>query len=217
MGTSRATPTYKEQVAAMERIYASQNSKVYVAGPFFNEPQVAMISRIQDILTKLEYPYYSPRLDSGSADLTPEQRKDPKAWDPVFDSNLRQLHSCKLMVACLSYPLAPQEGLYNLRVGEGGSVTGIGPRVEIPDSGTVFELGYRKMLSRTQTGLVTVGFILGERPEKLNLMLMKGHQGLLCGYAKLEQFLTVLEPSQPGAYTGHYDWSAVYQEGHEVE
>lgn len=194
-----------------------QKPKVYVAGPFFNQPQIDMICRIQGILTRLGYSYYSPRTDSGSADLTPEQKKDPKAWDPIFDSNLRELHSCKLMIACLSYPLPLHDGLFSVHLGEGGLVE-VGARVEIPDAGTVFELGYRKALSRSQMGLTTVGFILGEKPEKLNLMLMKGHQGLICGYAKLEKFLSEQKDKRDtGPSDSLYDWSAVYQEGHEVE
>ena len=62
----------------------NRKPKVYIAGPFFNEPQTDLICKIQRILRQQGYPYYSPMLDSGSADLTPEQKKDPASWKPVF-------------------------------------------------------------------------------------------------------------------------------------
>jgi len=217
--------------------------RVYVASPFFNGAQIAIVEEIQQVLEKNEFPYYSPRIHSGSLDFTPEQRKDPKAWEPVFKSNVDELHRCDLMIAVVEYampcsatnPLFPEyKAREFLTVGvEGNIMLGTGkvkksyqikePRLEleVPDSGVVWEMGYWKANSDSKAGR---GYL--KRPivayhssetKQLNLMISHSVDGILLGKAALHDFFRSTESDSFKGVEYHFNWSVVKRFGGTVE
>ncbi len=150
---------------------AQTPAEVYIAGPFFNPVQIETISKIETLLANLGIPYYSPRLHSGSADMTPEQRRDPQAWVPVFNSNIQYLTQVQVVIAVVSYEIPDGSAFGSLRpIGLQESWSSPDPSVfqcmgkrqhpehpddqelsrwpykftslELPDTGTVYEMGF---------------------------------------------------------------------------
>jgi len=159
--------------------------KVFIASPLFNEPQIEIIAKIEDLLTKYGYKYYSARKHSGSDKMTPEQRKDIHAWDPVFNSNEQGLNECRVMIAVLEYALPDCTyfgSLYSPCVEPFGPGTQFTP-IELPDAGTVWECGYHRA-----QGKLVLGFHQ-DKAKHLNLMLTHGCDGMIRGWENLECFL----------------------------
>jgi hypothetical protein len=201
-----------------------ETPKVYIAGPFFNDPQREIIARIEDLLTSMSIGFYSPRLHSGSADFTPEQRKDPKCWQRIYESNVKQMHVCGIVLAVIEYALPPNCGLYSI-----GNYEPVPPlvirkdlpggrervttftaqtfgRVEIPDLGTAWEMGYARGWNGAlsivgQPGehryLPVVAFHTFKPPAELNLMLAHGCDGILTGWDAMHGFLSPTLPASP--------------------
>ena len=224
------------------RLPTQEVKDIYIAGPFFNSVQIEIIERIESILTSNGFSYYSPRLDSGSHLLTAEQKKVRKNWDHIFESNIQALHRCKAGIFCLGYPHpwplalhvtrpfseeecaeliarmnAPQYGKPIL-LAKDATIARIGREVELPDSGTVFEMGYMCALKKPR-----IGFHPDNTPDKLNLMLTHGLDGIVLGWENLSQFLS-FEVSfslycvdYENAVKHYIDWSACEQFEKEVE
>lgn len=159
--------------------------KVFIASPLFNPPQIEIIEKIEALLEKNGYEYYSARKHSGSDKMTPEQRKDLRAWDPVFDSNEQGLNECRVMIAVLEYALPEGEALTLSRMfAEPDDLyCEIRECVELPDAGTVWEAGYHRA-----QGKLVVGFHT-DQAKHLNLMLSHGCDGLIKGWDNLKQFI----------------------------
>lgn len=86
--------------------------KVYIAAPFFNEEQVAIVQSVEDKLISLDIDFFSPRSEGVLKDMTKEQQQKSKR--KIFDSNIKNMNECSHMIAC----------------------------AEHKDSGTIFEMGY---------------------------------------------------------------------------
>lgn len=91
--------------------------KVYLAGPFFDDQQIRLITEVEKALTANTSvkKFFSPR--KGSSD----QANDigSARWaKATFQEDIQQINQCEVMVAILDYPHAN------------------------PDSGTAFEIGY---------------------------------------------------------------------------
>jgi nucleoside 2-deoxyribosyltransferase len=182
--------------------------KIFIASPLFNAAQIAIIAQIEAMLAGHGYDYYSARLHSGSDKLTPEQRRDIRCWDPVFDSNEAGLDECRVCIAVLEYPLPYGQEMGVLRrLGQDEQWTSPTPsvflstdvaehlegrgmhhpyaytRLELPDAGTVWETGYMRA-----QGKIVVGFH-SDKAKHLNLMLSHGCDGLIRGFENLEGFL----------------------------
>lgn len=72
--------------------------KVYLAGPFFNPQQVAIIEKIEVLLSKFKgLEVYSPRKDGVLIDMSPEERA--KAKRGIFEKNVKEIYACNLMVS----------------------------------------------------------------------------------------------------------------------
>jgi nucleoside 2-deoxyribosyltransferase len=184
--------------------------RIYIGGPFFNQPQIEIISKIQGMLTRHGFSYYSPRLDSGSLDLSPEDRKDPAKWKPIFQSNVDNLHTCGVLLAVVEYAmekgtalaLCHEEPIYRSPPLQSGVILKAagGRSIELPDSGTVWEMGYVRALNDfaehvSACGLTPppkrpiVAFHSSKPPEKLNLMLSHGADVIVSGWSRLESML----------------------------
>lgn len=89
--------------------------KVYLAGPFFNQEQLARIEFIERLLQKNDYDVFSPRKASllkGDSSLDKMKK--------TFDNNIKSIDECDFVLAILD---TEQENKYS-------------------DSGTIFETGY---------------------------------------------------------------------------
>ena len=168
--------------------------KIFIASPLFNPQQTAIIERIEQIITAAGHTFYSARLHSGSDKMTPEERKDLRAWDPIFESNVKGLDDCEAMIAVLEYAMPKGQSLI---LHENGTAL---REVELPDAGTVWEMGYHRAQDKP-----VIGFHSQERPAHLNLMLTHGCMGLVLGYGALESFL---KPGTPSEARGTFQWSA---------
>jgi nucleoside 2-deoxyribosyltransferase len=167
---------------------------VYIAAPFFNDPQTEIVSRIEDLCGRHGLRYYSPRLHSGSGGLTPAEKKDPASWKPVLESNIQALHECTLLIAVIEYALndiSDKLGIWN--PGDEQEAPSLIEIPEIPDTGVVFECGYVYALNHTAYGTAhptaIIGFHTTKQPEKLNLMLSHTLDGYVQGYDNLGRFL----------------------------
>jgi len=154
--------------------------KIFIAAPLFNANQIDIIVGIESILDFYGFGFYSARLHSGSDKLTPEDRKDIRKWDPVFDSNEQGLNECSVCVAVLEYAMSEDECLGIVSSTEGGLDY---KPVELPDAGTVWETGYMRA-----QGKLVIGFHTTKRASHLNLMLSHGCDGLICGLHNLDHF-----------------------------
>lgn len=176
--------------------------KVYIAGPFFNEAQDADIRRIEKLCEELGLDYYSPQIHSGSADIQPEDRKNLDAWRPVFMSNVNALVSCDLLICCLNWALPPNQTvcLANWEQDPRSqseschSLVGDPVLLDIPDSGTVWEMGFTYCANQFQLlapPMPIWGCYLQRAPKQVNLMLQMGTDRIITSFELLETALAL--------------------------
>ncbi len=96
---------------------------VYVAGPFFKPEHILELKKVEDWLKRTDMSFYSPRL---------ELRYKPGVSEPIvaqraFWLNKFHIKSCRLVLACLSFP----------------------------DAGTAWELGYADAFMKPRLGWTT--------------------------------------------------------------
>lgn len=168
---------------------------LYIAAPFFNAPQISIVERIERMCDAAGLTYYSPRLHSGSADLTSEQRKDFNAWKPVLDSNIKAIVESRLLLAVWEYAMPDGIALVPAKYiryydftddivppkGYVFDVNNTAKPIELPDNGVVFECGYAHA-----TFTPIVAFHSTKQPSELNLMLTHTAIGVITGWEKLE-------------------------------
>lgn len=177
--------------------------KIYLAGPFFNEVQVTELIKIENVFEDRRIQIYSPRLHSGSHRMTPEQRKNRSNWDSVYRSNIDAMHSCDIMLAILDYQLPKGREVHVVDNYDGYTINPITGhemvdsliKLQIPDTGTVFEMGYFNALQKPVIGYVS------QMPKSMNLMLTHGVHGVVEGAKNLLKFLTPGTPNYPDSWT----------------
>lgn len=72
---------------------------VYLAGPFFNDAQVAEIQSVEEMLKEAGFTFFSPRLECRY-----KPGDDPIVADRAFWLNIYHVTTCKFVMACLSWP-----------------------------------------------------------------------------------------------------------------
>ena len=87
--------------------------KIYLAGPFFNEKQLATIELIETQLDKLGFDYFSPRKGGGKIEHLPLEQKK-KESKRIYQSNIDAIMECNILLAV----------------------------IDGRDTGTIFEMGY---------------------------------------------------------------------------
>jgi nucleoside 2-deoxyribosyltransferase len=162
--------------------------KTYIAAPLFNESQIEIISSIEQILSSRGIDYYSPRIHSGSHLMNDEDRKNTDAWKAVFDSNVKALYDCEIMIAVLEYAMPKDRclalicwymaGKYRMYMREW-------KEIELPDTGTVWEMGLFKALNKPVIGYHT------NEAKQMNLMLTHSCEGFIKGLDQLEKFVRI--------------------------
>ena len=91
---------------------------IYIAAPFFNLEQLAVVECIESTLEKNNLEYFSPRSEGVLLDMNDEDRV--LKIQEIYDSNIRHLNDCDNMIAV----------------------------VDGRDSGVIFEIGYFAALSK---------------------------------------------------------------------
>lgn len=188
---------------------------IYLAGPFFNEAQIALMSEVEHLVeTKSRLEFYSPRLHA--TPFQPSTRGKDTGADPgrTFADNLSAIAQAYFVLVCLDYSMGHLQQLrvIQLRDQIPGSprpvviepdglpyeyVTTSGT-LNLPDTGSVWEIGYA-----FGTGIPVVGFTMHQpNTVPVNLMLAMALEGTIHGKADLEKFLTLQEPGLPK------DWAA---------
>lgn len=87
--------------------------KIYLAGPFFNDTQLATIELIEKELNRYNLDYFSPRKGGGKIEHLPikEKMKESKR---IYKSNIDAIMKCDILLAV----------------------------IDGRDTGTIFEMGY---------------------------------------------------------------------------
>lgn len=169
--------------------------KVYIAGPFFNGAQLAIIQQIEEVLMDRQYPFFSPRLQPanvGPGQITPELA------DKILRTNIENIDDCDVLLAVLDWTMPEHQHLYILghpmtsgytydyaSQAAGGpldtsAVRGkhIAGPLNIPDSGTVFEMGYA--FAKLGHGSFQIFGVTARGPsQKLNVMLARACHGIV--------------------------------------
>jgi len=172
--------------------------KMYLAGPFFNSAQVELMATIEGAVAAAGFKAFSPRLHARQLGkgATPEQQRD------TFDDDLVGLQEAGVVLAVLDWKLPDTERVlkeyWTNREGKLAWRSSEDTILNIPDSGTVWEMGYA--FSRN---IPVVGFT--ENPRAVNLMLMQSCLGVVVGLKKLEEMLLtarnarrdILDPPDP--------------------
>ena len=87
--------------------------KIYLAGPFFNEKQLATIEIIEEQFDNVGLDYFSPRKGGGKIEHLPLEKK-MKESKRIYQSNIDAIMDCNILLAV----------------------------VDGRDTGTIFEMGY---------------------------------------------------------------------------
>ncbi|MFA7257616.1 MAG: nucleoside 2-deoxyribosyltransferase [Kiritimatiellales bacterium] len=157
---------------------------IYIAAPFFNSKQLAIVEGVEKILDKLSIPYYSPRK---AGVLSPDSNDADR--NAVYQSNVNALRSYATMVlACTAFPLPDKVDLA-LVAKIADDDYRITP-VNLPDTGTVYEIGFA--VSR---GIPVIGYhhCIGDHTnESLNVMLTEAFEGFVFSRFQLLDLLKVL-------------------------
>lgn len=173
----------------------------YLAAPFFNPVQLKLVQEIEQIFMEQQVRLISPRLQDENKKPGPLSAEDAAV---IYRRNIQGLHSADYVLAVVDWllPTSQEIRVVNFHRGEGEceeikSVSGLasGP-LNIPDAGTVYEMGYAAALLQSRIGCQ--GYVAGTpktllfvpKPRKLNLMLTQGVSGFIQGFRHLEKFLS---------------------------
>ena len=165
------------------------NKEVYIAAPFFNDAQRSLVCGVEDILRRHEISFFSPRLEC----FCPPDASTVLRTR-TFGMNLDALNKVALMIVVLDW--LPEAGTYVcLRY----CTTGKEKMLNVPDAGTIFELGYARALSNvTLLGLRT------RHRGPVNLMLAQSLHGIANTLCDLEA--CVERAKNFKKFTQHYNW-----------
>jgi nucleoside 2-deoxyribosyltransferase len=171
----------------------SQKSKIkiYIAGPFFNEPQLRLIKAIEDDLTAKEVDFYSPRLHPGNE---PGKPIDNKTAAAIFKSNVDAIAECTHVLAVMCW-LLPERNELRVMFRKNPSTVpadweALSPQLSLPDTGTVFEMGlaWGMALSEEHGPRPIIGYTNTKPGEgKLNIMLTQACRGVICGSDNMDR------------------------------
>ncbi|NDB93919.1 MAG: hypothetical protein EB165_04640 [Euryarchaeota archaeon] len=137
---------------------------IYIAGPFFNEAQVARIRLIEDLCEENRLPYFSPRLRAPVLNSLDEQDRK-KAIKGVFNSNVYGLNNSSVLLADLTDK----------------------------DTGTIWELGYFFALSNGRDKKGNLAIIsYSQKAEAVNVMLSRSTYAHISETDELVRFFSSL-------------------------
>jgi len=162
---------------------------IYNAGPFFNAAQVAAMERLEKLEGDNNLDFFAPRL-SPESDLIRQGDRSAETFQKTFERDVEEIGKATIMVAMLDWLMPPEEEVRILRhegvPGKPGYHQQLSAPLNVPDSGTVFELGLA-----FAAGLPVIGVRFDcERP--LNLMLSESCFMLCQHWPQLADVLEML-------------------------
>jgi nucleoside 2-deoxyribosyltransferase len=166
-------------------MHPDRNAKrVYLAGPFFNAAQIALIQEVEDALAAMNIPTFSPR-KMALNDKPTTTKPTPEQAAQIFRKDYEEITKSTHVIAVLDWALNPGVSLRLCKndVGEDGPLQPISDHLSLPDAGTVWEMGCAYALR------VPVYLYTQNPAAKLNLMLSQSARGVLYGIDHLKTFL----------------------------
>jgi nucleoside 2-deoxyribosyltransferase len=155
----------------------------YIAGPFFNEAQVELMTKVEKAFDDCNVERYCPRAFSPGSPLFPQDAAQ------VFTSNLQGMDNATHLLAVVDWALPPTQLICRLSrrnvVEPWGKALQKFEPLHLPDSGTVFEMGY----FRAQEKPV---ILFTQHPAghiRINVMLAQAATGVAYGIAQLRSYL----------------------------
>lgn len=156
----------------------------YLAAPFFNPAQVALVERIEQLFEHNCVELFSPRKHPANTSGKPI---DADTAEDIFNGNIEGIQKARGVLAVLDYLLPEPQQLRLVAPAtiddseHAGSVEVFRPAsgpLALPDSGTVWEMGHAYAM------MDIVGFTTNPH-ARLNLMLTQSCSGVLCGFGRL--------------------------------
>lgn len=139
-------------------------SKVYIAGPFFNDEQVKLITAIETLFNSMEIKYFSPRsfgvLGEMDQDLRAKMTRD------IYRKNIEEIDACDVMLAV----------------------------IDDRDVGTIFEIGYAAALRKLYTeefGEMRFIITISNKGYGMNVMLRESIDAHLHGLSHLRECINL--------------------------
>jgi nucleoside 2-deoxyribosyltransferase len=128
------------------------NEKIfYIAGPFFNPDQLALIADIEKTFDLAGVKYFSPRL----CDENKKGPPDKAGAEKIYERNSRNLLFCTHILAVVDWKLPIGDQIYLLRQAPAEPEPfPVGQPLNIPDSGTVWEMGAAQMRNMLAGGFL---------------------------------------------------------------
>ncbi len=155
---------------------------VYLAGPFFNSEQTVHLEMVESILKRHHVKFFSPRSQGGT--LKPTASKLERR--EILYTNVQGISEASCVLAILDWlnPSGCQIRLVDQALEFGRSTVAKfrSPPLNLPDTGTVWELGFAYGIQ------VPVVGVLMEREGKFNAMLTEAMVGIAYGFEQLERF-----------------------------
>lgn len=75
---------------------------IYIAAPFFNPDQLEAVKTVEQILTRFNLDFFSPRLHGVDVStLTEAERKSSSRMRDIFVGNIDAMYLSKFMLACI--------------------------------------------------------------------------------------------------------------------
>lgn len=173
--------------------------KFYLAAPFFNSAQLKLVMQIEQVFMEQNVTLISPRLQDENKKPGPLSAEDAAK---IYKRNVDGLHAAQYVLAVVDW-LLPDNQFVGIIGGDALPSKGTRPIADIlagplniPDAGTVYEMGYAAALRLARASEVpedardfpwTLLFV--PKPRALNLMLTQGVSGFIQGIEHLQKFL----------------------------
>ena len=155
----------------------------YLAGPFFNAVQKSWAEELRDLMIDQDLLYYAPVEHMFQGGI-----HDKKKADVVFKDNVSNLERSSVVLCQLDWQLPENREVRLIKapvISGRGSV--VSPALSIPDSGTVWEMGYAAAI-RAELDIAVIGYT-AEKTDKLNLMLARSCDAFYDGKEALVEFI----------------------------
>jgi nucleoside 2-deoxyribosyltransferase len=112
-------------------------SKFYLASPFFNAEQLATVQAIEETFREANVDFFSPRL----LDENKEGPINDAAAASIFRKDVHGIITCNAILANLDWKLPEGQAVALIKENMEAHTGTAFAKLNIPDSGTVFEMG----------------------------------------------------------------------------
>lgn len=178
---STELPQYRHVTGNMDAL--RNLNFIYLAGPFFNRKQIMVQQRIEQAYEEAGVNAFSPRLQHRNDN---KSIQDPVYARKVFEENADALSNCRGVLAVVDYLLPEEQTLRVLgrAIGQ-AAFESASPSLSLPDSGTVWEMGFAY-----SQGIPVQMFTTKPIGEgRINIMLSQGCNGVIYGWDHLDAWL----------------------------